>query len=518
MGLAYRLRKQQRVVAAFTGDGAASQGDFHEALNLAAVWRLPVLFCLENNAYALSTPTSDQSLVEDLATRAAGYGIPGVVVDGNDVVAVRAAVGEAARRARAGEGPTLLEFKTFRMRGHEEASGTAYVPAELTAAWAERDPLARFEPAVSPAARDRIRQEVDERIEAALATALKAPVAVLDARAGAGRSIRGAPRRGGARRRRARAALPGRRPGRDAGSAARPARAPDGPGHRRLRRGLQGYPGVPGGVRPRARAQHAAHRVRRGGRRPGSGAQGVRADRGDAVRRLHQLRLQPAREQPGHDALPLGGRRLRGGARAGRRRHRGGALPLPERGGVLHEHRGAEDRGAQHSARPKGLLLAASADGNPVLFLEHKLLYRSLKGPVPAGTYTVPLGRAAVVREGREATIVTYGVGVRWALEAAEGLDVEVLDLRTLVPWDRETVLASVRKTSRLLVVHEAALSGGFGAEVAAWVGQHAFEWLDAPVMRVGSLDTPIPFARELEAVHTGRRELARALETLLTY
>jgi 2-oxoisovalerate dehydrogenase E1 component len=171
----------------------------------------------------------------------------------------------------------------------------------------------------------------------------------------------------------------------------------------------------------------------------------------------------------------------------------------------------------------KGLLLAAFADGNPVLFLEHKLLYRSAKGPVPEGHYTVPIGEARVAREGRDATVVTYGVGVSWALEAAqalvpEGREIEVIDLRSLLPWDVERVLASVKKTGRALVLHEAPLASGFGGELAAVIGQRAFEWLDAPVARLGALDTPVPFARALEAVFSPKDRLAPALRELLAY
>jgi 2-oxoisovalerate dehydrogenase E1 component len=171
----------------------------------------------------------------------------------------------------------------------------------------------------------------------------------------------------------------------------------------------------------------------------------------------------------------------------------------------------------------KGLLLAAFEDGNPVLFLEHKLLYRSAKGPVPEGYYTVPIGQAAVVRAGTDATVVTYGVGVSWALEAAgllaeDGREIEVVDLRSLLPWDRETVLASVRKTGRALVLHEAPLTGGFGGEIAATIAKEAFEWLDAPVERVAALDTPVPFAKALEAVFSPKGRLLPALRELLAY
>jgi 2-oxoisovalerate dehydrogenase E1 component len=171
----------------------------------------------------------------------------------------------------------------------------------------------------------------------------------------------------------------------------------------------------------------------------------------------------------------------------------------------------------------KGLLVAAFDDGNPVVFLEHKLLYRSIKGHVPEGEYSVPIGRARVARPGRHATVVTYGVGVHWALDAAarfadRGREIEVVDLRSLAPWDQETVLGSVRRTSRALVLHEAPLTGGFGGEIAATIGRDAFEWLDAPVARLGGLDTPIPFSKALEEHFSPRGRLDGALEALLAY
>jgi len=171
----------------------------------------------------------------------------------------------------------------------------------------------------------------------------------------------------------------------------------------------------------------------------------------------------------------------------------------------------------------KGLLLAALEDGNPVLYLEHKLLYRSVKGPVPEGYYTIPIGRARVARAGRDATIVTYGVGVVWALEVAErlatdGHELEVIDLRSLLPWDRETVFESVRRTSRVLVLHEAPLTGGFGGELASTIGEEMFDHLDAPVMRLGGLDIPVPFSRALEEIYMPKRRLVDAVKRLLEY
>ena len=535
LALGAQLRGERRVAAAFTGDGATSEGDFHEALNLAAVWKLPVVFVVENNQWGLSTPVHEQYACRHLADRGLGYGMPGLVVDGNDLMAVIRAVRRAAERARRGDGPTLLEFKTYRMRGHEEASGTDYVPKQELDEWAKKDPLRRFEGflveqgvaseaelgEVRAAHKQRVDALVDEALqarepgsgaEAALADVFapsllvpKPPPAEAVAAAAEMRyvdaisdALRVAMRRG-----RARAAA--------------------GTGHRRVRRRLQGDRGLRGRVRQGARAQHADHRVGGDRLRARPRARRPRAARRDAVRGLHQLRLQPDRQQRGQDILALGRPRPAGRPRADRRRHRGGAVPLAERRVLVHLRRRAQGGGAFHARGRKGLLIAALEDGNPVLFLEHKLLYRSAKGRVPAGHYTIPIGEARVAREGRDATVVSYGAGVGWALEAAaelarDGRELEVIDLRSLQPWDVERVVSSVKRTGRCLVLHEAPLTGGFGGEVAATIGHEAFEWLDAPVARLGALDTPVPFAKALEAVYSPKDRLLPALRDLLAY
>ncbi len=523
MGLAYKMRGERRVAAAFTGDGAASQGDVHEALNLAAVWKLPVLFLVENNQYALSTPFEQQHSVADLADRAAGYGIVGVVCDGNDVKAVRSAVQEAAERARNGDGPTLIELKTFRVRGHEEASGTAYVPPELIEEWKRKDPVDRLAALVPPAERERIQAEVDACVNRALEEALASP-------------------------------RPNSTPERELADVYVPPCSisePASPGPERelryvdalregMRAALASHPGCLimgqdvahyGGVFKATEGlvdEFGAERVRN---TPliESGAAG-------AALGLALEGYVPILEMQFGDFISCAFNQIVNNL--AKTRYRWGAgvgvvVRAPVGGGTgagpFHSQNvesyfanvaGLKIVAPSTPYDAKGLLWSAVTDGNPVLFLEHKLLYRSLKGPVPDGVYGVSIGLARVARPGSAATVVTYGIGVHWALEAVEalGADVEIVDLRTLLPWDRETVLSSVRKTGRCLVLHEAPLTGGFGGELAASIGQHAFEWLDAPVMRVGSLDTPIPFARELEEIFSARRGLMDALRDLLAY
>jgi 2-oxoisovalerate dehydrogenase E1 component len=533
LALAAQLRGERRVAATFSGDGGTSEGDFHEAVNLAAVWKLPVLFVIENNQYGLSTPVSEQYACADLADRGIGYGIPGVVVDGNDVLAVVEAVGRAAARARRGEGPTLLEFKTFRMRGHEEASGTAYVPKHLIEEWARKDPVARFEQWLSAhglldeQARETPRAELKPVIDALVDEALAAPDPASNAAHELGDVY-------------APSALRVEAPPPSAPSSARRYIDAIQDGLREVMRrrrdvilmgqDIAEYGGV-FKVTEGFVAEFGKARVRN---TPiiESGAVG-------AALGLALDGFRPMVEMQFGDFITCGFNQIVNNLAKTHYRW-GPAVPVVVRVPVG----GGTGAGPFHSqnveawfthvaglkvvapATPydaKGLLTAAFEDGNPVLYLEHKLLYRSSRGGVPSGWYTLPLGQARVAREGTDATIVTYSVGVSWALDAAEGLaeegrKVEVIDLRTLLPWDRETVLRSVRKTGRALVLHEAPTTGGFGGEVAAVIGSEAFDALDAPVSRVGALDTPVPFSKALEEVFSPRARLLPALRALLAY
>jgi 2-oxoisovalerate dehydrogenase E1 component len=541
LALAGRLRGTDRVVAVFSGDGGTSEGDFHEALNLAAVWRLPVIFVVENNGWGLSTPTSEQYACADLADRAAGYGMPGVVVDGNDVLAVVAAVTEAGARGRRGEGPTLIEAKTYRMRGHEETSGTGYVPPDELARWARLDPLLRFEAVLDgrgvlpaperEALRAGIAAEVDARVEAALA-APEPDSTVERETAAVWATPRVGPASAGDRRVRP---VPG---GpvvemRYLDAISEGLREAMGADERVVLLGqdIAGYGGA-FKVTEGFVAEFGKERVRN---TPiiESGALGCAL--GLALDGFH-----PMVEMQFGDFISCGFNQVVNNLATTHYRW-GAPVPVVIRAPVG----GGTGAGPFHSqnieaffanvpglrivapatpADAKGLLLAAFDDPNPVLFLEHKALYRSERGPVPAGWHTVPFGSARLARAGRDATVVTYGIGVRWALEAAGILaddgagDIEVLDLRTLRPWDSDTVLASVERTGRALVLHEAPRTGGFGGELAATIADAAFAHLDAPVTRVGSTDTPVPFSRRLEALHSARGRLLPALRSLLAY
>jgi 2-oxoisovalerate dehydrogenase E1 component len=537
LALAAQLKGTKQVVATFVGDGSTSEGDFHEAANLAAVWKLPVIIVIENNQWGLSTPTSEQYACRHLADRAPGYGMPGAVVDGNDYLAVYEAVRQAAGRARRGDGPTLLEFTTFRMRGHEEASGTAYVPQEMVDEWGRKDPIARFERALvsqgllsdseAGSIRADLKRQIDDLVDEALATPepdSSAEREVADVYAPAPTDDAAATRLeyDGAHG-------PERRYVDAIGDGLREAMRRD---HRVILLGqdiaeyggvfkiTEGFVGEFGKARVRntpiveSAAVGAALGLSLEGFRPM-----VEMQFGDFITcAFNQIVNNVAKTKyRWNEAVPMVIRAPIGGGT--------GAGPFHSQNieAWFAHVAGLKVVAPATPFDAKGLLLAAFADNNPVLYLEHKLLYRSAKGVVPDDYYTVPIGRARVARGGERATVVTYSAGVGWALDAAEqlareGASIEVVDLRSLLPWDRDTVFESVKKTGRVLVLHEAPLTGGFGGELAAAIGEELFEWLDAPVMRVAGLDTPVPFSKTLEEIYTPRPRVVPALRELIAY
>jgi 2-oxoisovalerate dehydrogenase E1 component len=534
LGLAAQLKGTRQVTAAFIGDGSTSEGDFHEAANLAAVWKLPVIIVIENNQWGLSTPTSEQYACADLADRAPGYGMPGAVVDGNDYLAVYRAVRSAADRARRGEGPTLLEFKTFRMRGHEEASGTAYVPKEIVEEWGQKDPVLRFErflieqklltEADAKKLRGELKREIDRLVDEALATpdpdsTAEAELADVYASPSIPNSQLPTPKPSDPERRYVDAISDGLREamrrddtvilmGQDIAEYGGVFKITQGVVEEFGKARVRNTPII------ESAAIGAALGLSLEGFRPM-----VEMQFGDFITcGFNQIVNNVAKTKyRWNEPVPMVIRAPSGGGT--------GAGPFHSQNVEAWFTHVAGLKVVQ-PATPfdaKGLLLAAFEDGNPVLYLEHKLLYRSSKGPVPDGYYTVPIGRARIARQGADATVVTYGVGVSWALDAAEqlardGKAVEVIDLRSLLPWDREMVFESVKKTSRVLVLHEAPLTGGFGGELAAAIGEALFEWLDAPVMRLGGLDIPVPFSKALEEIYMPKSRVLGALQHLLAY
>ena len=517
----------------FCGDGATREGDFHEALSLAALWRLPVIFVVENNAYGLSTPVREAIPIEDIAHAASGYGMPGHVVDGNDVLGVIGVVRTAAERAREGGGPTLLEMKTFRRRGHEEASGTKYVPAELLEAWALKDPVDRFARyllrigVMTQKELVDVRSELASEVEAAAEYALQQP------------AVESTP----ARERAAVYAAPAAQPARPSGHQTE-RRYVDAVGDALFqametddRVLLMGQDVAEyGGVFKVSAGLLKAFGPARVRNTPIIESGVIGAAMGLALEGY-----RPVVEMQYADFISCGFNQIVNNLAT--THYRWGA-PLAVT--IRAPYGGHIGAGPFHSqskeawfchvpglkvvvpATPrdaKGLLLAAIADPNPVIFFEHKYLYRSVRGSVPDMPFHTAFGKARLARKGTDATIVTYGLGVHWALEEAawqaesRGVQIEVVDLRTLVPWDREVVLESIARTSRVLLLHEATATCGFGAEVAATVAEEGFRILDAPPMRVAAEDLPVPFSLTLEHnVFSAKTRLRPALEALLAF
>jgi len=539
LALSGKLKGSDFVACSFCGDGATSEGDFHEALNLAAVWELPVIFMIENNGYGLSTPTEEQYACEQLVDRATGYGMEGVRIDGNDIFQVMEAVEEARIRALEGT-PTLIEAVTFRMRGHEEASGTFYVPDELFEEWSERDPVRRYEHWMieweildEAGELESIRLEIDERFEPALQKALKAPDPVFDCERETGSvftAAEGTPLKSAESANINNGALSEKRFIDAIRFSMKQAMEQD-ESIILLGQDIAEYGGVFKATEGFVEA-FGKERVRN---TPiiESGAIGCAIGLAlDGFKPLVELQFA--------DFISCGFNQLVNNLAKGHYRW----MP-PLNVTIRAPHGAGVGAGPFHSQSPEGwfmqhpglkivvpatvedaqnLLFSALQDPNPVLFFEHKKLYRSIRSETPDECTPEELGRAAVRREGHDATIVTYGLGVHWALEAVEryageeGIELEVVDLRSLVPLDMETVRESVARTNRVLLLQEPSATMGPMSELAAQITETCFEELDAPVMRCSSLDTPVPFNPNLEEGYLAQSRLKQALDRLLEY
>lgn len=530
VALRHKLLGEQKIALAFTGDGGTSQGEFHEALNTAAVWKLPVLFVVENNGWGLSTPVSEQYACTNLADRGKGYGMRSLTIDGNNILEVYETVRKLAAEMREHPEPVLLECLTYRVRGHEEASGVKYVPEAEIAAWQARDPLENYADYLIKrgwlTAEDRKAQE--KKLKKEIEDSLKAAAAMPETEGDVSREL---------------AAMFA--PATDLAPAAAPSGAStemrfidaitDG-----LREGMRRHEDLVlmgqdiadyGGVfkiTDGFLAEFGAARVRNTplcesgiigiglGLSIAGGKAMVEMQFGDfvscgfnqIVNNLAKLHYRWGQQADVTVRLPVGG-----GVGAGPYHSQTMEAWFTSVPGLKIVY-------PSNPADAKGLLTAALADPNPVLYFEHKALYRSLSGDVPAGYYTTEIGKAAVARPGSQLSIITYGMGVRWALKATEalGVDAEILDLRSLAPLDYAAITATVQKTNRALILHEANLTGGLGGELAAWIGEHCFEALDAPVRRLAALDTPVPFAAALEKDYLPEDRLGAAIQDLLAY
>ncbi|WP_020569513.1 alpha-ketoacid dehydrogenase subunit alpha/beta [Neolewinella persica] len=530
VALRHKLMGERKVSLAFTGDGGTSQGEFHEALNTAAVWKLPVIFVVENNGWGLSTPVSEQYACNTLADRGVGYGMRSLTIDGNNILEVYETVSKLAAELRENPEPILLECLTYRVRGHEEASGVKYVPQDEIEAWTARDPLNNFADHLIEkgflTATDR--KALEKNIKKEIEDGLKAAGAMPETVGDVDRELAAMY-----------APLTSTAPAAAPGNASTEMRVIDAISDG-LREGMRAHDDLVlmgqdiadyGGVfkiTDGFMAEFGAERVRNTplcesaiigiglGLSIAGGKAMVEMQFGDfvtcgfnqIVNNLAKLNYRWGQNADVTVRLPVGG-----GVGAGPYHSQTMEAWFTSVPGLKIVY-------PSNPADAKGLLTAALADPNPVLYFEHKALYRSLSGQVPAGYYTTEIGKAAIARSGNDLSIITYGMGVHWALKAVEelGVDAEIIDLRTLAPLDYAAIAATVKKTSRALILHEASLTGGFGGELAAWIGEHCFEDLDAPVRRLAALDTPVPFAAALETDYMPEARLQGALEDLLAY
>ena len=530
IALGNKLREEKKVTVVFTGDGGASEGDFHESINTAAVWDLPVIFVVENNGYGLSTPSNEQFRCKSFADKAIGYGIEGITVDGNNVLKVYETVKNLAESIRENPRPVLLECVSFRMRGHEEASGTKYVPKELFDVWGRKDPVNNFEKflldegvlteEIIDKIRLQIKQDIDAGLELAYAETLPAPntekelaemympIEVADTSHQSGTKTN---------KRLIDAISDGLR------LAMRK--------HQNLvlmGQDIADYGGVfkitEGFV-----DEFGKERVRN---TPLCESAILGAGFGLSINK-HKAMV----EMQFADFVSEGMTQIINNLAKSHYRWGQNAdvvVRMPTGAGVAAGPFHSQSNEAWFFKTPglkiaypafpsdaKGLLLAAFEDPNPVMFFEHKALYRSIDEDILDEYYTIPFGKARLVKEGTQATIVTYGLGVHWALELLNthpDISADLVDLRTLAPLDVETIYASVKKTGRAFILHEDTLTGGIGGELSALITEHCFEYLDAPVMREGSLDTPVPMNADLEINFLPKERFKEKFMKLIKY
>ncbi|HCM76938.1 MAG TPA: dehydrogenase [Cytophagales bacterium] len=530
IALAGMLLKEKKVTAVFNGDGGTSEGDFHEAINVAAVWDLPVIFVIENNGYGLSTPSNEQFRCKNFVDKAIGYGIEGVKIDGNNILEVYDTVKTLAESIRKKPRPVLLEAITFRMRGHEEASGTKYVPKKLMDDWAKKDPLVNYqnylikEGVIDSKYVDDLTKKIKREIEDGLAVAFasKPPEVSTEIEVNdlfkAYSQVPVAPKSGKHSEKRFIDAIS------------------DG-----LRQSMERHPNLVlmgqdiaeyGGVFKITDGFVNAFGKARVRNTPICESAIVGAGLGLSIKGMKAMvEMQFA------DFVTEGFNQIVNNLAKSHWRWGQNAdvvVRMPTGAGTAAGPFHSQSNEAWFFHTPglkivypsnpydaKGLLNAAIEDPNPYLYFEHKLLYRSIKDNIPDDYYTVEVGKASVVTEGNDLSIITYGMGVHWAKEIMQSLpsiSAEIIDLRTLLPWDKEAVEATVKKTNRALILHEDTLTGGIGGEISAWINEHCFSYLDAPVMRVASLDTPIPFTTALENNFLPKGRLKRKIEELAQY
>ncbi len=529
IALAHKLQKEQKITAVFTGEGGTSEGDFHEAMNIASVWDLPVLFCIENNGYGLSTPTVEQYRCEKLAHRAKGYGMEAHIIDGNNILEVHQKVSELAESMREDPRPVFVEFETFRMRGHEEASGTKYVPQELMQHWAAKDPVENYrqflfsEGILTEELDERFREEIKAEIDEDLKKANAEPAMEFDKTKELNDLFESFEYEHF-----------------ESEEESKELRFIDAISEG-LRQSMQRHENLIlmgqdiaeyGGVFKITEGfveEFGRDRVRN---TPicESGivetAMGLSIKGMKAMVELQFADFVSSGFNPVVNYLAKVHYRWNQNADVVLRMPCGAGVGAGPFHSQTNEAWFTKTPGLKvvYPAFPvdaKGLLNTAFNDPNPVLFFEHKALYRSIRQEVPENYYTIPFGKAARLKEGDDISIISFGAAVHWALEVLEKhpeINADLLDLRSLQPLDTEAIFASVRKTGKAIILQEDSLFGGIASDIAAMISEECFESLDAPVKRVGSLDTPVPFAKALEEGYLSKSRFEEELLNLLHY
>lgn len=529
IALANLLKKNNQVTAVFTGEGGTSEGDFHEALNVASVWKLPVIFCVENNGYGLSTPTSEQYNCKHIADRGKGYGMESFIIDGNNIIEVYDKVSKLAASIRKRPRPILIEFKTFRMRGHEEASGTKYVPQDLMDAWAKKDPVVNFQAYLKDLGilnektevvfKEEIIHEINENLDKAGAEPAIVPNLTNELNdvyqdfeykevksKGKTEEMRFI----------------------DAISSG-------------LKQSMQHHKDLVimgqdiadyGGVFKITEGFVKAFGTERVRNTPICESAIVEAGMGLSI-----AGIKSVVEMQFADFVTSGFNPVVNYLAKSYYRWNQNAdvvVRMPCGAGVAAGPFHSQTNEAWFTKTPglkvvypafpidaKGLLATAINDPNPVLYFEHKALYRSIRQEVPIDYYTIPFGKASLVKEGNDITVVSYGAAVHWALDTLgkyPEINADLLDLRTLCPLDTEAILKSVKKTGKVIILQEDSLFGGIASDISALIMEECFEYLDAPVKRVASLETPIPFIGQLEEQYLPKQRFEEALLALHKY
>ena len=529
IALATKLKNTNQVTAVFTGEGATSEGDFHEALNVASVWRLPVLFCVENNGYGLSTPTNEQYNCKDIADKGLGYGMESHIIDGNNIIEVYTKVSQLAEDIRKNPRPVLLEFKTFRMRGHEEASGTKYVPQELMDTWGTKDPLVNFQVFLKEnnilteedevSIKGSIVHEINKHLEVAfneediianktvelndvyqnyeyqevISNSNSEEVRFIDA---ISNSLKQSMHKHND------LVIMGQDIAEYGGAF-------------KITEGFVEQFGK-GRVRNTPICESAIVEA----------AMGLSIAGIKSVVEMQFADFVSSGFNPIVNYLAKSYYRWNQNADVVIRMPCGGGLSAGPFHSQTNEAWFTKTPGLKvvYPAFPydaKGLLNTAINDPNPVLFFEHKGLYRSMRQKVSVDYYTLPFGKASLLRTGNDITIVSYGAAVHWALETLDNnpnVSADMIDLRTLQPLDVETIYESVKKTGKAIILQEDSLFGSISSDISAGIMEHCFKYLDAPVKRVASIETPIPFATQLEQQYLPKNRFETELKALLEY